>query len=229
MTDQKVFSIRLPDPGLVFASIALCIAALAATHMGTAALGHFTGITEGFGLIPLFDFDAEQNIPTFFSVLLILACAVCALFARPIDKSRLPSWLPLFVSAGLFLIALDEFASVHERVGGSLALFVETSGIFHHAWLVVYLIILAVLAPIGIKWLMSFDRQFQVRVVAAAGLFLFGAVGLEMASGLIVTADLEHGAESALGFLAMTAEELLEMTGMSLFLLTLYSNILNRA
>ncbi|MEO1027783.1 MAG: hypothetical protein AAFX02_01880 [Pseudomonadota bacterium] len=210
-------------------SIGCAILVLLTAHLATTGLGHITGITEGFGLLPLFNFDAEQNIPTFFSVVLILMSAAFVFLSphRTDDRKTPPRWITWVITAALIFVALDEFASVHERIGGSLALILPTSGIFHHAWLIPYLALCAIFAPTGWVWLRSHPIATQAQIALAAGIFLTGAVGMEMVAGILEAANLTPSATSTLSFFAMTLEELLEMSGMAVFLLATFTQASN--
>ncbi len=218
-------SLSLPSALRVGLFVFIVICVLLTGHLAGAILSNMLGIGEGFGLIPLFNFDTEQNLPTFFSVLIILASALCVV-AHTYYKganSAAYRWEGFLIGALIFFIALDEFASIHERIGGSLSYYMETDGVFHHAWLVPYLVGVVLFAPIALKWLSSLSWRLRMRICSAGMLYIGGAVGMEMVAGLIETngALLEQTRYTLL-FTAMTLEECLEMSGMGLFLIYMY-------
>jgi hypothetical protein len=95
------------------------LTALAAADVTVQLLRHVWGLHDLFGFIPLFDFDAVANLPTFFSVFLLACC--CALlgligaFERHRDKRASNYWFGLSVLAGY--VTVDEGSQIHEAVG----------------------------------------------------------------------------------------------------------------
>ena len=230
MDQPKKISLTLPPAEKIDLVIALSIAALLCAHLSTDLIGAFTGITEGFGLFPLFNFDREQNIPTLFSVTLLFAAALNLHWLHTtieygcIVMKRIGGLAPLVLA----LLAVDEFGSIHERIGGSLSHYVESSGAFAHSWLLVYVPLLLILAPVGCAWLRTLPSHLRLRLVYAGGLYLAGAVGLEMVSGLAMeSSEFSIAMQSTLVFGLMTVEELLEMSGIGLLIVYLYEHCVN--
>ena len=82
------------------------------------------GIKHGLGLIEpirtLIHVDLENNVPALYSVVLLLGASFSSAMnysaARTRQEHRATAWIVLAV---LFLVlALDEFASLHERLNG---------------------------------------------------------------------------------------------------------------
>ncbi len=79
-----------------------------------------------FGIVPFFDFESENSVPTWFSVILLIAASVASLLAglrtRAIDPRQTPYWYPL--AAVFCFLSIDEQAQVHEvltnDIGGSV-------------------------------------------------------------------------------------------------------------
>jgi len=220
--------ISLPNAEQLDRYLAIAIGALLIGHLATSILSTVAGVSEGFGLIPLFDFDTEQNLPTYFSVQIIVASAICVLAHTLHKRSSGLAWsgVGIAIAAVIFLVSVDEFASVHERIGGSLSYYVETEGVFHHAWLIPYLFAAVLLAPIALKWLLSLPATLAIRVVYAGSLYLFGAVGLEMIAGVIESSSsISENVQAASLFATMPMEECLEMAGMALFLVFMFEEV----
>lgn len=177
-------------------------------------LGHDTV----YGLVPLFDVDAEQNVPTLFSVILLLfASLLLAVITRFKKRERSPersSWALL--SAGFLFMAVDEAASLHEKLNKPFRAFLGTRshGVLFFSWLVPGLALLLVLTPIFVRFLLKLPRKTRARFTAAAGLFLGGAVGMELVGGGYAAA---HGQDLIYSLLA-TVEESLEMAGVIVFI-----------
>lgn len=220
-------SLGLPNPEKACRIFVHVMLVLLFAHLAATVLENLFGIDEAFGLLPLFHFDAEQNLPTFYSVVLILLAA-CCMFAAREQSPVLYKGIRFRDMIGILLILLatDEFASIHERIGGSLALILPTDGIFHHTWLIPYLCLGALLAPLGLQWFVKESRSVQFGVALGGCIFLLGAVGLEMISGLVHSSSLSADMVARITFATSTFEELLEMTGMLVVLITMYRELL---
>lgn len=215
---MKIHPVEL-DPSLItwlLGSIAsiLVIASLAGDVL------HFTPWhvhTER--LFPLFDLDDEYNVPTFFSVtLLLMAGSLLAAIAlltgtRPI--SDLSKWLIL--SLGFFCMAYDEAFLVHERLIHPVRSLLGNSslGIFYYAWVIPGAALVFLLALFYLKFLLRLPAKTRFRFVLAAGLYLGGCIGFEFIGGWYAESN---GVQSLTYNLITTAEESLEMTGLIVFI-----------
>jgi hypothetical protein len=103
-------------------------------NLSTFVLGHGNLL----GLIPKFNMDKEANIPTLFSVLLLLFSAM--LFytvGRTVDAAHPPIRRRYTILAFIFLyIGIDEFATLHELLINPLRAFGNFSGVLHFSWVV---------------------------------------------------------------------------------------------
>src|SRR3989442_12857301 len=73
-------------------------------------VAYFSGHDTALGVVPFFDFGAEQNLPSFFSGCLLLGGAVLFFLVSRARRQRI--WLFL---AGLFVfLSFDELFEVHE-------------------------------------------------------------------------------------------------------------------
>jgi hypothetical protein len=165
-------------------------------------------------IMRLFDVNSEHNVPSWFSSMLLMGCAlVAALLAalgRRAGRRDAGSWAGL--AALLSLLSLDEAVALHERLGGPAAAVLgdSTRGALHFAWVVPGL----ALGLVFVRFVVRLPASTRRLVVAAAGLYLTGAVALEAAGGMVLEAQ-GHRA----GYLLVTAaEEGLEMAGSVLLL-----------
>ena len=161
------------------------------------------------GLVPLFDFNAESNIPTLYSsAALIFAGVLLAglgVKARH-DRFARTSW---FILAAVFaFLAIDETALLHERLAPSEA----TSGI------VPYLIVLSLLVLGLAKFLLALPRRILGLFLASGSVFLLGAVVFEVLGGV-------YHPESLAFALYSTVEETFEMLGIVLFVFSLLTHM----
>ena len=150
-----------------------------------------------FDFIELVDFDYEANLPSFYSSLAILFCAIL-LWLISLQKQTAGlkyryHWLGL---AFIFtFLGLDEAIALHEEVGDfveELNLF-EASGYLYFAWVVPYGILLILFALTYLKFVLSLPKTIMLKFICAGLMFIGGAVGLEVISAR--EADL-HGSET---------------------------------
>lgn len=184
-------------------------------------LGQYSKLVLGhesvFGLVPLLHVDAEGNLPAWLSSAMLLGAATLAALTasaagRRGDRLR-RYWAAL---AGIFLfLSLDEVSEVHEQLIHPLRYALDLSGAFYWSWVIVGLAVVPVLGLAFIPFLRALPRRTTVLLVAAGGVYVAGALGLEMVSGHYYSQRWERD----LGYqLITTLEELLEMQGTVLFL-----------
>ena len=184
----------------------------------------YFGHTYVFGLVPLFDFDEERNIPTFFSAFLLIFCAsnlaIISLGHRRKGK-KAPLWVLL---SGIFLfLALDEFCSFHERLTGPVTSVLQTSGPFLFAWVIPYSLFLGLLLIVYGRFLFAIPSRIRWMMLLSAFTYVSGAIGLEMVAGWYLDS---YGHSKDLTYhLIATCEELLEMTGLIIFVYALMNYI----
>ncbi len=160
----------------------------------------------------LFYLEMENNIPTFFSVCLWLFNAF--LFSRigisqQSQGSRAGTWR--FLACIFWLLAFDEFGSIHEQTIPYLQGVFSASGCLHFAWVIPYGIGLLFMVAFMIPTFRKLDRHACCWYGAATITFAAGAIGLEMLAGLLLeTVTMQHMAY----FWLVTCEETLEMAGL---------------
>lgn len=173
-----------------------------------------------FGLVDLFDFDIEGNFPTFYSaVAMLLATGLLALITRANWNSEGTfrfHWL--FITCLLLFLTFDEATAIHELIGGFFEDYVDASGFLYFAWVVPYGIAVAVLGVVFLKFILALPPQTRNGFIAAAAVFLSGAIGLEVFGAR--EADF-NGTETITYCVLYTFEELLEMLGIVLLVHTL--------
>ncbi|WP_127142496.1 hypothetical protein [Pelagibacterium montanilacus] len=164
--------------------------------------------------------DAELSLPAYYSSLVMLACAAIILVIGA--KSRRERggdgthWLILGI--GFVVMAIDESVSIHESLMMPVRNGLGLSGVFHYAWVVPGLIGVAALGLYFLPFLLRLPRRSAMLFVAAGGLYLGGALGVEMIGGLM---EETRGKESLGYIMSMVVEESLEIIGLSVFLCAL--------
>jgi hypothetical protein len=167
------------------------------------------------GLIPLFDLNEEQNIPTFVTGLFWIANAFAMVL---LTIYRTTGWLRIGWS-GFSMIALymayDELFMVHEKWEGAgkalaHALFGSSP---YFAWIFVGCVAVAVVAIVGLTMYRQIHPQLRMRLFLAGSLFVGGAIGFEWFEGQRVEV---YGRSDVLFHGLVLCEEVIELTAILL-------------
>jgi hypothetical protein len=179
-----------------------------------------------FGFVNLFNLDAEMNIPTFFSALLLLIAAlllalISLLKGKPKDPD-LSKWTIL--SFGFLFMAFDEAFQVHEGLDFPVRRLLGDGdlGIFYFAWVIPGLALALILSLYFLKFLWRLPRKTMRTFLIAASLYLGGCIGFELIGGRYVEL---YGFDNLTYTLIATLEESLEMAGVIVFIKALLEYI----
>jgi hypothetical protein len=172
------------------------------------------------GIVPLLSLSYEQNLPTFYSAALLLACslllALVALGAKKNGERFVANWRVL--SAGFLYIAVDEVLSFHEEAGKLMTL----GGVLHFSWVVPAAILVLLVGAAYVPFLRHLPRSMRVRFLLAGAIYVGGAVVMDLPLGYWTV---HHGTDN-LGYGLIDAlEEAMEMLGLNLFLLALLDHL----
>jgi len=182
-----------------------------------------------YGLIPMFDFDAEMNFPTFYaSATLMISSALLAIIAFCHKKTGNSYGLWVGLSIIFLFLSLDEFGSLHERFEGPFLRLLQTSGclemskIFFYAWVIPYAALLFVFVLSYSNFLFKLPKKTMYLFIASGMIYVLGAMGLEILGGI---QDRLYGSMNFVYLFLCTIEEILEMLGIAIFIYTLLSYI----
>lgn len=170
--------------------------------------------------------DNEQSLPTVFSFLLLIGCALCSLLVGLLLRARAApfaaSWLFM---VGLFLFtASDELLAIHERISEPLRHALHSEGLLRYAWVLPATGLVAVIALPQGRMVWNLPAPIRRMAILSAVLFLTGAIGVEMIEGWYVDRFLggvfvfELASPSPVYVAMFTVEEGLEMLGAALFI-----------
>jgi hypothetical protein len=171
------------------------------------------------GFVPLFYVDMEQNIPTLFSVMLILFAtlllAIIAIFNGKQRIADVSKWVIL--SFGFLLMAFDEAFQFHERLNIPVGTLLGDGslGVFYFPWVIPGIALVFVLGLFFLRLLLHLPATTRFRFLMAATLYIGGAIGAELIGSR--HAEL-HGYENWTYSMITTFEESLEMAGLILFI-----------
>ena len=172
-----------------------------------------------YGIIRLFDFNQEKNIPTFYSSLTFLVAGTLLLIIALKHKrngSFYLSWLVLAII--FFFLSIDDFAMIHERIGMLLRKLINTSGVFYYPWVIPYGIFSILILIAYIKFLKNLPRNIMTLFLISGGIFVLSALGIEMLTAMLHEL---YGKDSLLYPFLYTCEEFLEMLGIIIFIYAL--------
>ncbi|MEO0438443.1 MAG: hypothetical protein AAF098_16205 [Pseudomonadota bacterium] len=187
---------------------------------------HYLGYDVMLGLVPLFSFNAEANIPTLFSSLMMLVSSALTLRIwweyLHTDGPHVP-WLGLTIV--FVFLAVDEFASLHERLTGIVRGTLDTSGLLFYAWVIPYGLAVGIFALAYARFLYRLPRHIMWLFIASGSIFISGAIGMELLGGR--HEDL-YGNGTLMYSMLFTLEEVLEMVGIALYIYALQRFIVYR-
>lgn len=134
-----------------------------------------------------FNMDAEISVPTWYNQTLFLVAAAIAAMIAAVKVAHRGEYRYYWVGlAGILTyLSIDEGSGLHETLG--LLDIPKKLGIdgplFVFGWVFLGLILVATVAAIFFKFWLSLPRRTKYLLVLAAGIFIFGAIGVEMFSG----------------------------------------------
>jgi len=216
-------------PRRVFVGLCICIATLLCCYVLTVAIRLTSTRQSLFGMVHLFDLDAEANIPTYFSVVQLniaagLLWAIGAHARRRADRYT-RHWLAL---AAIFLfLGLDELAQIHELIEDPVRAAFHLSGALRNAWVLPYAGLMLVLGWAYVPFLAHLPPRTRALTMVSALIYVGGAAGLEMYGGYLTTQlGGQAAAEHNVAYLTeVFFEEGMEMFGIALFIYTLLDHI----
>lgn len=206
--------------------IACSLEAMALVLISISVAGQFLKYISHYNIdkyLRLFDLSLELNIPTFFSVSLLLFISllltVIAILQSRLKNSDHTKWIVL--SLGFLYMAYDEGFQVHEDLVAVIRplLWEGNLGIFYYAWVIPAMILVFILGLFFLKFLLRLPTVTRVSFIVAATCYLSGCIGFELIGGYY---DELHGGFNSLTYnLISTVEESLEMTGLIIFIYAL--------
>ncbi|WP_299040072.1 hypothetical protein [uncultured Pseudokineococcus sp.] len=195
-------------------AVLLVLASFSATLVGLASAGTdpFVGYER---LMAALAVDAETTIPAWFSVSLLLLCALLLVDVARTTRLEGSRWRWHWAALAVVFayMSMDEGSRLHET--GSSVL--EAAGIdtgLRFGWVALAIPVMLVFLVLMIPFLLALPRRTALRFVLAGTVFVGGAVGMEFAGGWAWDTA---GEQSALYAGISSVEELLEMVGAILF------------
>ena len=192
-------------------------------HLGALFVKHYLGYPVALGLVPMFHFDSDTSISSYYSALCLLVAGVILANISILHKKRSDSYLYwLGLSLIFVFLSFDEASAIHERLIGPVKTVLNASGYFTFAWIIPYGLATLLLSIAYMKFFIRLSKPTLVLFLIVGGTFLSGAIGFEMISG-------NYSEFNGVGNLTYdfmtTVEELLEMFGAFIFIYALLTYI----
>lgn len=196
------------------------------------ALGHIAAFIEDHvrhaysrlakNIIKWFDFNLEYNVPTWFSVIILMFSSLLFFIIYLSKKNNSTKgahyWLTL---AFIFIfLSVDECVQVHEEVAKILRQSVtnDISGFLYWAWVIPYGIFAIAAGIYFIRFVLNLPAQTRNLFFIAGGMYVFGALILELPEGYFYK---KYGLNHIYNRILYFVEELCEMGGVTILIYAL--------
>ena len=186
--------------------------------LGQVAKFHY-GFDHLLGFVPMFNLYEEANLPTWFSSFILLASAILLLIIATEKRVRRDRYFIhwAILSAVFLFLSIDESAKLHEAIGG---MFKRVVGQFLMAgnwsmWVVPFGVLVLLFAGAYVRFLFSLKPYFRNLFVLAGCIYVFGALGMEVAEILYLRG---LDAKTEIFMVMVTIEEVMEIGGIILFI-----------
>jgi hypothetical protein len=202
---------------------ACAIAILTVLSVAEQYVIHILGRADLEDFLITLDLDAESNLPTWYSSIALLACAVLlgriASATRRMGGRFVGHWRAL---SGVFVfLSLDEIARLHEHLGRLQSVW-DTHGIFYFAWVIPGSIAVLVFAALFTRFVFHLPPATRWRFIGAGVVFVLGALVVEALGGWRAET---MGMNNMTHSLIATVEEVLELAGVAWFLVALLRHL----
>ncbi len=208
-------------------SIAIVLYVITALLLAASAAGDY--LWEKYSIqnhfveryIDFFYLSKENNLPTLFSVLLLLSVSgLCFLIFKITaqekgHKGMRVYWLAL--SLMFIFLGLDEGLQIHDRISHvkPVEAISKESSFFYYGWAVPYAIGVLITGFLFLRFLFSLPLKVRRRFIIAGVIYVTGALGFEFIESW---AHVQYGKDGILERTLCTVEETLEMVGAILFI-----------
>ena len=136
-----------------------------------------------FGIVPLFNFDTEANLPSLFNGILLgmaslLAFGIARCMRQDGEKRLAFSWKA--VGSLLLFMMLDELCRLHEALDWILMARLETDGAIAWPWVIPYALLAFGVAGFFLRFFFSLQPKYRWCFAISAATYVIGAIGFEL-------------------------------------------------
>ena len=185
-----------------------------AVHICMLILNFGFGHRRVYGLALLFNLDAENNVPAWFSAIILFIASVLLYMIHKVSLSVKRDYFWLFLSLIFLYMSFDEMAGFHERFIDSLRNSFNLSGFLYFSWVIVGIPFVLVVGLLSIPFLRRLPPLAAMYFICAGFLYVMGAAGMEMVGASVFETHKNRMLYSCI----TTIEETLEMLGVIFFI-----------
>jgi hypothetical protein len=181
-----------------------------------------SGDEQLMGLLAIFSLGSDLAIPAFYSAFAILVCSLLLLLIA-VGETRRGSehrvhWFGL--SLIFLFLSIDEMLSFHERLIPVLRPAFDGYRFLYYGWVAPYAVAVIVFVVAYLRFLIRLPRNTAMLFVLAGSVYVGGAIGFEIIGGLQAA---QHGTLNVPYVITQSIEEIMEMSGILVFLYALTS------
>lgn len=221
--------VRVPVRPLIFALALGVVLVVAAGLLGQLGPLLWTGFhhpefSAGTNLY------GEYNIPSTYNALLFFLATVLLWLTGRVARRRgdpfARTWTGLAALA--FFLMLDEYFALHDKLGAPIRDLFGLSGFLYYAWVIPYGLLVLGVGVLLVRFLRHLPAGLRGTLLLVGGLYVVGALGLELFEARIEAdaggAGLSRAAQIAMVQL-IALEELLEMSALVLLIAVLLGHL----
>ena len=217
-----VLTVELPSRRVATLLWSMAIGIIAAGAIRQIFLSIY-GTHTSAGRLPVFQLGSEFALGDWWGAFqYALAAVLLALCAKSEPD---PRWKRYWVAlAALFVyLSIDEGVGLHE-LSATLFAPIDFGGFQHYSWVILYGTVCAVVGLIYLPFVRGLPPGHRGRIILSGAIFLFGVLGLESIEGYCYAYSLKE-----CRLVSVVFEESAEIVGLTLFLVTLFALLTQRA
>lgn len=177
------------------------------------------------GLVKFVDLNVERSFPTWYSSLglaasALLLGAISWVLHRSNRREYIFHWI--FLSVTFAFLSADEIVGIHESMNGIARKFGHFAGYLGFPWVMPASVGVAIFGAAYLRFLASLQVRCRNQFLVSGGVFVLGAIGMEMIGA---KAAESYTRNSTAYLLCYNLEELLELSGIALFITTLIEHL----
>src|SRR5262245_9463927 len=168
---------------LIVKSLFGVVGLLAAASLAVDLSAYLGGNADVWGWRSRFDVDAEGNIPTLYSTVLILSAGVLSALVSVLSGARGDRDRRYWVAIAWILVAMaiDEAAPFHNWATEPMRqMFGALPSALRFAWVIPALGLTAIVAVVFLKFFLRLPAATRLGVALSAAVYVAGAIGMEM-------------------------------------------------
>ncbi|ELS05475.1 hypothetical protein Xen7305DRAFT_00052200 [Xenococcus sp. PCC 7305] len=181
---------------------------------------YLLGDIESLKFLSHFNLNVELNAPAFFSSFILFYSAVLLGIITFLKRRDCYYYEWAGLSLTFVYLALDEAFSYHEEMKYARKILAldQDNPLYKDAWIFIGIAFITVFLLVYLQFLKRLNKRVRSLFLLSAGIYILGAIGLEIIGGYW---EFFRGEKDFIHAFLASLEELLEMFGIILFINTL--------